>query len=204
LIQAVQLSVPEHFLKGKKLEGEKAKELIMGFDANKNGKIESEEFCNFCKWVMVHLVTDQFIEESALLEVGGTAAEGTAAEGTAAEGTAAEEVKKITGAEFDELLSKLDPEAQELLNSNEFKEECKNQFEAFDTNKNGMLDGDELIQAVQLSVPEHFLKGKKLEGEKAKELIMGFDANKNGKIESEEFCNFCKWVMVHMVAGTFE
>merc|ERR1719282_2119423 len=89
--------------------------------------------------------------------------------------------------DIDNCLTKLDTKVQDLLKSDDFTATCKTAFTDADTNKNGALDGEELAQAVRVSVPEQFTQALKLNGENIKRLILSFDANKNGKIELDEF-----------------
>lgn len=93
------------------------------------------------------------------------------------------------------ILGKLDQEMQDYLQSAEFEMECKRRFDELDANGNGVLDGEELIQAVTSALPTQYSNRMELTRDSMKELIKSFDANVDGKIQLEEFSRFSRWVM---------
>merc|ERR1712070_505758 len=58
LALAVRLSVPQNFTDKKNLTGNDVSKIILCFDANKDGKIESSEFTRFSKWVVAMYVKE--------------------------------------------------------------------------------------------------------------------------------------------------
>mmetsp|Transcript_48810 Transcript_48810/g.136631 ORF Transcript_48810/g.136631 Transcript_48810/m.136631 type:complete len:170 (+) Transcript_48810:125-634(+) len=62
LAAAVRQTIPESFQNHLRLDSDDVTGLILAFDANKNGKIELDEFTKFAKWVLAVHVCEGFIQ----------------------------------------------------------------------------------------------------------------------------------------------
>lgn len=111
-------------------------------------------------------------------------------------------VAEFSEEEIKKLIDKLPAEHKDLFKSDDFVVACKEEFDKVDVDKNGALEGDELVAAVKASVPADYSKKLKMTGKDIGELIMAFDTNKNGKIEPDEFTRFTTWLLaMHICEG---
>jgi hypothetical protein len=107
----------------------------------------------------------------------------------------------------DSVLAHLPPEVHAAMEDPEFQKKCRKTFLDIQSTKapgkdSAFLQGDELIDAVHRSVPEHFLTDR-LHATNLKKLILSFDTNNDGRISQEEFDLFCMWVVAMNVMGFF-
>lgn len=108
------------------------------------------------------------------------------------------------------LLAHLPPEVHAELEDKAFQKRCHQTFrDIVKKRKQGKgikgpayMEGDELIEAVQRSVPDRFLKDR-LHITDLTKLLLAFDADDDGHISKAEFDLFCMWAVAMEVMGFF-
>lgn len=107
------------------------------------------------------------------------------------------------------LLAHLPPDVHASLEDKLFQDRCHKTFTDIVKDRppgNGkdpdQLEGDELIDAVHIAVPEKFLQNRLHANDLAK-LVLAFDMNADGKISESDFDLFCMWTVAMDVMGFF-
>lgn len=106
--------------------------------------------------------------------------------------------------QVDGVLLQSDPILQAVIESDEYKEQCRKSFEEMDTDRNGVLNGSELAQAVRLVVPGQMRSLMQLTADNISRAIGSFEASKDGKVGLADFSNFCKWVFARKMLEAME
>jgi len=107
------------------------------------------------------------------------------------------------------LLAHLPPEVHAALEEKAFQRTCHETFWDIIKRRNlgeakgpFFLEGDELVEAVQRSVPECFSQDR-LHLKDLRSLLLAFDVDNDGRISSSEFDLFCMWTVAMNVMGFF-
>jgi len=85
-----------------------------------------------------------------------------------------------------------------------YEKVCMDHFRRYDKDGTDSLSGEELEQAVQEAVPEHFRNHVGAFGAYMHDLILAFDTNRDGEIQRDEFFRFCKWVLAMTILCYFD
>ena len=96
---------------------------------------------------------------------------------------------------------------QQFFESDDFKNECKKQFDEYDKDKSGFLDKTEMkavLKELAASIPDDKGKSMEVTDKDVEEAMKDLDTNQDGKISLEEFSQLAIMVFTAILTALAE